>query len=712
MVRIRIGGEERTLTWDEWEQHVRQGRVPKDAEVLFEPVTEDRWVLAGELEMYTSLQGDSPPASTVWTSAPIATALLVGINIRIWWTQLWIVPAADLVNTQCLAAHGAILEGGQGWRAIAMGFCHTDFMHIAANLLWMAFAGWGVERALGRRNLVAIFIGSVLAGSLLSIAFAPATAALGASGGVFGLVAAVIVLGFFRPQVLPDDRRGMYGFAMFPYLAIMFLGGWMDDNIANWAHFGGMVAGALLAAVLDPEHRQRRPRWNLGWQGLITALVALTIAIPLLVGPRVHLLVDASEARSAASRVPVQQDNSDSEAYRALTYAVPAGWRPGVNSAGDPSFRSTVPGSERFWTVSARTERRPLEDRELYARWRDRLERGHTDVRWTEPHAEIRSGHPGLAVTARIEGKSGARSLLWWGASRGVHSLQIVWEVEDDRSARLQPLFRRLGRQIVWSDPKALRTAIYDHNRYPSRNARVALAQAQRDIGRADESLELWLGLLEDVPASAAYWEGLLKTLEWYPDRPDAHELWQRALDEHPVTSTVLGVALGLEAKGQAPTAHGLLDLAWLMTPGDRAIKRARRSRNMPTALDPLTLRPWESVHDPVDGTIRVPPPVPERFTLEAAEQRGQELAREKTRIAQAAAAWVTSPEDASPPMALLYLRFGEAPADISEALTQLADEFERAAQRTPLWMPPMVADAIDDPTRLAERLRSGIEND
>ena len=88
MVRIRIGAEEVTLAWEEWEHRVRGGRIPPTALVRFDPVTGDSFVPASGLEMYSSLRDD---AVARWQNqfasdrAPVLTALLVGIQIRIWW---------------------------------------------------------------------------------------------------------------------------------------------------------------------------------------------------------------------------------------------------------------------------------------------------------------------------------------------------------------------------------------------------------------------------------------------------------------------------------------------------------------------------------------------------------------------------------------------------------------------------------------------------
>ena len=58
MVTIRIDQQEETLTWEQWEQRVADGRVPPTAQVRFEPVTGEAFVPAAELDLFHSLRDD------------------------------------------------------------------------------------------------------------------------------------------------------------------------------------------------------------------------------------------------------------------------------------------------------------------------------------------------------------------------------------------------------------------------------------------------------------------------------------------------------------------------------------------------------------------------------------------------------------------------------------------------------------------------------
>ena len=268
MIRVRIGNELHELSWEEWEQRVRAGRIPPDAGVCFDAVTQGAFVPAEQLELYRSLRNDEAVA---WQGRfldgppPLFTALLVGVQLRIWWFAR-IESVRDGLVGRFTNWTAPALEDGELWRPVTMGFLHTDLFHLVLNMLWLAYTGWNIERALGPRNLLAIYISAVVGGSVLSMFGSPETPSLGASGGVFGLVAASTVFGLVRPDLLPQRGRKLFGMAMLPYLVVMFWSGLMNEDTDNWSHFGGLLVGAGLGFVLTPEPLQRTPHWNRRWR--------------------------------------------------------------------------------------------------------------------------------------------------------------------------------------------------------------------------------------------------------------------------------------------------------------------------------------------------------------------------------------------------------------------------------------------------------------
>ena len=77
-----------------------------------------------------------------------------------------------------------VFEDGEIWRMLTMGVSHQAAFHLGMNMLWLFYCGWNLERALGRANLLFLFLGSVFAGSVLSMFGNPWIPSLGASGGI------------------------------------------------------------------------------------------------------------------------------------------------------------------------------------------------------------------------------------------------------------------------------------------------------------------------------------------------------------------------------------------------------------------------------------------------------------------------------------------------------------------------------------------------
>ncbi|HMV69663.1 MAG TPA: rhomboid family intramembrane serine protease, partial [Myxococcota bacterium] len=264
MVEIRNDGQTASLTMDEWEARVRAGRVAPDTEIRFGPVTGAAFRRAGDLEMFRSLYDERALASQrqlAEAPPPWMTALLVGGQIRVWWlAQLpaWSEPLAHAM----VRWTSPQLEEGEAWRLVTAGVLHVDLLHAAMNLLWLGYVGWTLERALGAANLLLLFSASVVGGGLVSTLTTPASPSLGASGGVFGLIAAAVVLGVIRPHAMPERARQSLGLALLPYLLIMLLLGFTQSEVDNWAHVGGLVTGGILGGLLDLRTLERRPGWN------------------------------------------------------------------------------------------------------------------------------------------------------------------------------------------------------------------------------------------------------------------------------------------------------------------------------------------------------------------------------------------------------------------------------------------------------------------
>lgn len=178
------------------------------------------------------------------------------------------VGTSELCSTVPDAAWHAGLADGAWWQVLTHGFVHVDVWHVALNCIGLWILGPAVEQATGRVRLLAIYLLSTLAAGATIFAFAPEySATLGASGGVFGLMGAMLVVAWR----FGGDVRGI--------LMLLALNAFITFTIPHisWqGHLGGFAGGALatLVLVFAPKGPQRA-RWQ--WLGL--SLLAVVVAV-------------------------------------------------------------------------------------------------------------------------------------------------------------------------------------------------------------------------------------------------------------------------------------------------------------------------------------------------------------------------------------------------------------------------------------------------
>ncbi len=93
---------------------------------------------------------------------------------------------------------GPMVATGEWWRLIGGGFLHANILHIATNMLSLFFIGRIVEPAIGSLRTCLIYGVSLAAGSLGVMLVDPSGATLGASGAIFGLAGALLVISHLR----------------------------------------------------------------------------------------------------------------------------------------------------------------------------------------------------------------------------------------------------------------------------------------------------------------------------------------------------------------------------------------------------------------------------------------------------------------------------------------------------------------------------------
>ena len=208
---------------------------------------------------------------------PLVTQALVAVTVVVFVLQL--VPGLGV--TQRLA-YSPFLTQLEPWRLLTAAFLHqTSFLpHILFNMYLLWVVGPPLEQRFGRPRFAALYLLSAVGGSVGYLLLADPvaqswfSAVVGASGAVFGLFGALLVV---------NRRLGLENRSLLIFFALnAAIGFFPGANIAWQSHLGGLVTGVLVAAVLVHAPRARRTAVQVGGLVgvgvLIVALAAVKLA--------------------------------------------------------------------------------------------------------------------------------------------------------------------------------------------------------------------------------------------------------------------------------------------------------------------------------------------------------------------------------------------------------------------------------------------------
>jgi membrane associated rhomboid family serine protease len=218
---------------------------------------------------------------------PIVTLTIIGICVAVWLLQQVSPQVTDRL------AFVPMLGKAEPWRFVTAAFAHSpgQLLHILFNMYALWILGQYLEPMLGRVRFAALYLVCAFGGSVgfLLLASPPVSVAgltnnswqtqmVGASGAVFGLFGALIVL---------NRHLGRSSGPIFVVLGINAALGFIVPGIAWQAHLGGFVTGLALAAVFTATAPQNRRRLQL------PALVALLVLLAVVATAKYALVNDS-----------------------------------------------------------------------------------------------------------------------------------------------------------------------------------------------------------------------------------------------------------------------------------------------------------------------------------------------------------------------------------------------------------------------------------
>jgi membrane associated rhomboid family serine protease len=147
---------------------------------------------------------------------------------------------------------GPLMSHGQHeyWRLFTSGFLHASIFHVGLNMVSLWFVGRSLEPAIGKLYFAAIYFSALLAGSFGALLFTPMEPTLGASGAIFGVFAALIMVAHARH--IPLWQSGLLPILLFNLVYTLTVAG-----VSIGGHVGGVVAG-LISGWLVTEYGEKR----------------------------------------------------------------------------------------------------------------------------------------------------------------------------------------------------------------------------------------------------------------------------------------------------------------------------------------------------------------------------------------------------------------------------------------------------------------------
>ena len=125
-------------------------------------------------------------------------------------------------------------------------FLHAGILHLVSNGVYLYYFGVRAERLLGTGRFLVLYLVSGLCGGLLSVALSSGGISIGASGAIYGLLGAMLLL----TKKHGSRYTGMNYATMLLLAATAICFGFLEPGVDNMAHIGGLLGGMAVFALL------------------------------------------------------------------------------------------------------------------------------------------------------------------------------------------------------------------------------------------------------------------------------------------------------------------------------------------------------------------------------------------------------------------------------------------------------------------------------
>jgi membrane associated rhomboid family serine protease len=204
------------------------------------------------------------------TFAPVTRAL-IAINVAVY--LITAVQGSGLNNpggrlfTKMLL-FGPLVKHGDWWRLITAAFLHANLIHLGFNMFALWVIGGPVEHFLGRARFLGLYFAAGLAGSAGALLQAPFAPTVGASGAIFGILGALLIIEYQATGRLAGQAMTL--------IAINLIFSFSFHGISWGGHVGGLIGGILATLAFARWGRGHAAYGRLGIGGVL-GLVAIAV---------------------------------------------------------------------------------------------------------------------------------------------------------------------------------------------------------------------------------------------------------------------------------------------------------------------------------------------------------------------------------------------------------------------------------------------------
>lgn len=246
-------------------------QTPAAVGVICPECLRDQQKAASPAQRKAERRWSRPRAVSVADTRPIVTYAIIGITVFTYLLTLIPGIGADIQDSLLFLAptlYPELTGRFEPWRLLTAALVHGSLLHVGLNMLALWMIGRSLEPLLGRWRFLSLYVLSALGGSVAVALLSFLTPVVGASGAIFGLFGALLVIG----RHIGANIAGI-AIVLGVNLVIGFVPGF---NVSWQAHIGGLLVGLLVGFIFT---RTRAPRQRGLQIALLVAVAVVLIAL-------------------------------------------------------------------------------------------------------------------------------------------------------------------------------------------------------------------------------------------------------------------------------------------------------------------------------------------------------------------------------------------------------------------------------------------------